>query len=133
MNGSELTFTLGPLYNKFPDRVRLRRPSFISNALAQEELYFKRTYAHINIVMLDDENTIGTSECSNCKSSIDIFVKFCPCCGAKIKGKRIIENSEKKSVYYGASNESVIWEEIGHVDENATISVGTEAKDEKDI
>ena len=60
---------------------------------AESALYFKRIYCNAIITMFDDDNTIGTSTCSNCNNALGLFEKFCPHCGAKIKGKCILDKN----------------------------------------
>ena len=42
-------------------------------------------------ITMSDEEAIGSSKCSFCGSSIDISAKYCPKCGAKVRGKIIKE------------------------------------------
>ena len=66
-------------------------------------VYTPIEYCHIDIVM-DDEHLVGHSECSCCHRNIDIFVKFCPYCGAKVKGKHIKEAPFEQSDSETADN-----------------------------
>ncbi len=67
----------------FPNKVRLIRFGFDD----QNEIYVKRSYCYAKVYMLDDDNTVGKTVCSNCEEPIDPFTKYCSNCGAKVKGR----------------------------------------------
>ena len=78
----------------FPDKIILKRVSIGNNTNEKtKELYFKRVYADVIVTVADEDHSVGNSKCSNCNNVVDIFVKFCPYCGAKIKGR--IYNKQK--------------------------------------
>ena len=52
-------------------------------------LYVPQEYCYINVTMNDD-HIVGHSECSKCGKNVDLFIKFCPHCGAKVKGRKVM-------------------------------------------
>ena len=79
----------------FPDKVVLQRLTF--SRKSESETYFKRKYCYAMMQLLDDEGTIGTCQCSCCKKQMDIFDKFCPNCGAKSKGRKIVNGDSDET------------------------------------
>ena len=99
----ELVYFL-PFYyepNKFPKRVKLIHPfgnvfytnqSYLNNDQT-EKVYIEQIKAFAEVTMMDDDLTIDSCRCSNCKRSIDIFDKYCSHCGAKLTERREIHGS----------------------------------------
>lgn len=58
------------------------------------KLYAPREYCFIDVILDKDQEAVGSSRCSNCKESIEPFIKFCPYCGAKAKGRRLLRKKE---------------------------------------
>ena len=73
----------------YPNKVVLKKVG----PKPDSSLYFRRIYCDAIITMFDDDNTIGTSTCSNCNNSLALFEKFCPYCGAKIRGRRVLDRN----------------------------------------
>lgn len=87
MQEDELTYYL-PFYStNFPKRIKIITAPLLANP-PEEKIYIERVEAYIEVYMLDDDFTIGHCECTNCKNTIDLFDKYCPRCGAKLKGRR---------------------------------------------
>ena len=77
----------------YPHKIILHKLGTKPDSSDFEKLYFERIYCNAIITMFDDDNTIGSSICSNCKNSLELFEKFCPHCGAKIKGRQVLDRN----------------------------------------
>lgn len=82
----------------FPDKVRLFKAAQTWRLYREEALYVKRIYCYADIIMLDEDGVIGECTCSNCHSLMDPFAKFCSNCGAKSKGRRIVNDGRDEQV-----------------------------------
>lgn len=89
MDDNELTFNF--LKGPFPEKIVLQRLFTTFDDPKTEELYFKRVYCYAIVQMYDEDNVVGSCICSNCNNSLGLFEKFCPHCGAKIQGKKILD------------------------------------------
>lgn len=76
----------------FPDKVEVYLYPQINDV--KIKLYVPREYCFIDVVLDEDQEAIGFSKCSNCKESVEPFIKFCPHCGAKSKGRRLLRKRE---------------------------------------
>ena len=81
----------------FPKRIRIITPTLVENP-PREKIYVERVEAYIEVYMLDDDFTIGHCKCTNCKNPINLFDKYCPRCGAKLKGRRDAPKKAKTGV-----------------------------------
>jgi len=54
--------------------------------------YVPQKYSTIDITM-DDEHIVGHAECSECKRNVEVWVNYCPYCGAKVRGKRVVKKT----------------------------------------
>lgn len=70
----------------YPGKLHVHRSLWESDVV----IYVPREECYIDITM-DDDYAIGHAECSNCKNPVGVYVKFCPYCGAKVKGKNTKE------------------------------------------
>ena len=94
----ELPLTYSPT-QPFPNKVVLKRLMIgvgIEDKNA-EKTYYQRIYANVIMTMADDDNLVGNSKCSNCNNDVDIFIKFCPHCGAKIRGRIYYKNRDESN------------------------------------
>lgn len=78
---------------------RLYHPKkiIVNNMMSESEnetVFFQRTYCYINVKVTKDYDSIESCTCSACSHEIDIFSKFCSNCGAKSKGRKIIETED---------------------------------------
>lgn len=78
----------------FPEKVVLQRLSFAKD---EKETYFRRKDCYVMVTLLDEEGVIGHSTCSLCNNKMDIFDKFCPHCGAKSKGRKIVNGDDDET------------------------------------
>lgn len=97
MKEEEPVYFLPFNYADFPKRIRLITSTLVENP-PREKIYVERVEAYIEVYMLDDDFTIGHCECTNCRKTIDPFDKYCPRCGAKIKGRRDAPKKAKTGV-----------------------------------
>ena len=66
-------------------------------------IYVPQIFANV-IVVVEEDDAIGYSYCSNCKKSVNIFDKYCCHCGAKLKSRKTLgddyeENYSDSSLY----------------------------------
>lgn len=88
----EIRFHLVP-HQKLPKRVILSRFNNLAFSVeTTDHVYVPLVEAFIDIHMMDDDCTIGSSTCSNCKKNVDIFSKYCSNCGAKLKRREISDD-----------------------------------------
>ena len=52
--------------------------------------YVPLKYCEIDITM-DDDHIVGHAECSECKRNIEVWVNYCPYCGAKVRETHVKE------------------------------------------
>lgn len=104
-NLNEYTFNVSQNDIYYPGKLKVR-------ALFQDDpevLYVARLYCDA-LVTMDDDSAIGSCKCSNCKKSIDVFDKFCRHCGAKSRGRKIVQEdtdiSKEKGEKDGSSETS---------------------------
>lgn len=76
---------------EFPDTIDV----YIYPNDENTKIYALRKYCYMDVVLNKDQEAIGSSFCSKCKKTVDPFFKFCPYCGAKSKGRRLLRKKEK--------------------------------------
>lgn len=59
----------------------------------EEYVYIPRMYCKA-LITLDEDAAIGLCNCSRCGYSMNPFAKYCSNCGAKSKGRELINSSE---------------------------------------
>ena len=59
----------------------------------EEYVYIPRMYCKA-LITLDEDAAIGSCNCSRCGHSMDPFAKYCSDCGAKSKGRELLNDSE---------------------------------------
>ena len=90
----EMRFYIGP-HLKPPKRVILSQFNNLAFGVGTiDYVYVPLVEAFIDIHMMDDDCAVGSSACSNCKKNVDIFSKYCPNCGAKLKRREISNDSK---------------------------------------
>ena len=62
----------------------------------QPKNYAPREYCYIDVYLDEDQEAIGSSKCSKCKNTIDIFSKFCNHCGAKVRERRYLRKKKER-------------------------------------
>ena len=87
---------------EFPDILEV----LCLSAHDQPKNYAPREYCYIDVYLDEDQEAIGSSKCSKCKKTIDVFSKFCKHCGAKVKARRYLR--KKKEVVDETSENSTI-------------------------
>lgn len=93
----EIRFHIGP-HIKLPKKVILCQFDNLAFGIeTTDHVYVPLIEAFIDIHMMDDDCAIGNSTCSNCKKNVDIFSKYCPNCGAKLKRREINKESNDES------------------------------------
>lgn len=68
----------------FPEKV------ILDDIFTEEEHFYvkeKRAYWNINFDIDTENNVIGSSHCSLCGATVDLFDKYCRRCGARTIGR----------------------------------------------
>ena len=93
---TEISLTHGifpPANFIFPGKIKAS-----ASILGTEYLdYVPQKYGTIDITM-DDDHIVGHSECSECKHNVEVWINYCPYCGAKVRGKHVKEAAVKMDI-----------------------------------